>query len=149
LGKKWEKKPKKREERNKRKLYKGLGEKRKSMVKGSVTVSGSILQLADDDSTSTLNLRRKKEKEEMRRALKRSYPQSGPSVLLEGSVLGGQFGNSFIPSSGVQGLGLAEGHRGLFRAQPVTGRIIKRKHKGLTLYRAEIDINPNIRPQPL
>jgi hypothetical protein len=60
LGKKWEKKPKKREERKKRKLYKGLGEKRKSMVKG---------------------------------------------------------------------------------------RIIKRKHKGL--YRAEIDINPNIRPQPL
>ena len=53
----------------------------------------------------------------MRRALERSYPRSGPSVLLEGSVLWVSLG---IASSPGQGLGLAEGHRGLSRAQPVT-----------------------------
>ena len=38
----------------------------------------------------------------MRRALGLSYPRSGSCVLLEGSVLWGQFGNSLIPGSGVR-----------------------------------------------
>ena len=78
----------------------------------NVTVLGVYLQLSGSDSTSTLNLRRKKEKEEMRRALERSCSRSGPSVLLEGSVLWISLG---IASSPVQGLGLAEGYRGSAR----------------------------------
>ena len=44
----------------------------------------------------------------------------------------GQFGNSFIPGSVVQGLGLAEGHRGLSPAQPVTERSFLLSKPGLT-----------------
>ena len=69
----------------------------------SVTVPGVYLQLSGDDSTSTLKLRRKRTRDAASSWALLSQKWSGHVVRRFGAV--GQFGNSFIPGSGVQGQG--------------------------------------------